>query len=131
MRISKQLTALLLITLTASTNVGAKAYKCEANGKTTYQQSPCANDGTEIQLKDDFNPADYNAAQQRLNNHNQRMAAEQIAKDEYWEKRRIEDIDYYTLRARRSSAIAEHRQANELRRRGDLIKEQNRILRER
>ena len=36
-----------------SSLVQAKAYKCDVKGKTTYQQSPCANGGSEFKFNKD------------------------------------------------------------------------------
>ena len=111
-------------------NAYAKAYKCEVNGKTTYQQSPCPDDGQEFKTIYDLSATDYYAAQKRLNDHNDLMAAQRKVADENREIRRQEDLDFYTLRARQSSAVADHRQANESRLRRKAVEEQNRLLRE-
>jgi len=81
-----------------------------------------------VQLDNDFSQANYNAAQGRLNQHNNLMAEQQKVEDENREKRRQEDLDYYNLRANQSSAVADHRQANELRLRREAVEKQNRIL---
>jgi len=120
---------ILLVALT-STVAFAKAYKCEVNGKTTYQQSPCPEDGQEFKTVDDLSVADYKAAQSRIEVHHKTMAAQEKADYEAWDRRRQEDLDYYNLRANQSAAIAEHRQANEMRWKRQAIDEQNRLLRE-
>ena len=68
-----------ILLMLCSGTVQAKAYKCEVNGKITYQQMPCANGGAEMQLNDDFNQADYNASTKRIDTHQQQMKEQKKA----------------------------------------------------
>lgn len=73
--------AVLLLGLIAPLFVKAEVYKCSVNGKTLYQQSPCAGDGKALALTRESEEQRLDRQQESMTAAQRRLALENMAKD--------------------------------------------------
>ena len=86
----------LIITLFV-TPIYAKMYKCEVNGKTSYQQSPCYSGGSEIKAYAAPTEAQRRASAQRTNQYlHQKEEERRIAAEERRQRLEREEREYNT-----------------------------------
>lgn len=98
--------ALIIVLITSP--VLAKTYKCDVNGKTTYQAKPCPSGGGEIKLNSTYvHEEDRLAADRRISNYLYVKAEEKRIKAEIRERERLIRVE-----EDKAYAIEENMRAN-------------------
>lgn len=114
--------ALVWLSLIVSLAANAGAYKCIVNGKTQYQQSPCAGDGTELKLSRESEAQKLNRQIDSMEATQRRLELENMAREvdannarivnaqmEMLKNQRLaqEQIDYHQKRAEELRVLEE------------------------
>jgi uncharacterized protein DUF4124 len=118
--------SVLLMALLLASPVSAKLFKCQANGKTSYQDKPCLNDkGSELILREDISQDRHEAARQRLAAELEQREDKLRAEREQKYTERLIQAEEVKARASVESALQSERQADALEERNQIEQNKN------
>jgi len=113
----------LFVLLALSISVAqAQSYRCQNNGKTTFQDTPCQTGGSKFDYGEDISVEKQKAAQSQLKQEMHSFNKKKQEKHEAWQKERViraqedaADAGYDNARAGRAQAYQQKRTADAIR----------------